>query len=104
MAYPGYASVWLLPPTVVFGAGSTVATGYSFSRQAGNPPFRGRTRGTPRRSNFSAILALEASFGQVQNRMISRSSGNVVVPASSSAEDRISAPGMVNPSRRISSG
>jgi len=49
-----------------------VSNGNPPSIQASNPPERGRTRVIPRRCNRRVIMALVASFGQVQYSTTSR--------------------------------
>ena len=54
------------------------------SSHASAPPSNGRTRVTPYFLRMSAARALEASFGQVQKRTISRSRGISLCRAASS--------------------
>ena len=65
------------------------------SFHAPKPPASGRTRSMPLRFNSNATRALVASFGQVQNKMISRSRGIWPCPSSIFSGARRMAPGIV---------
>jgi hypothetical protein len=67
--------------------------GYPASSHAWNPPASGRTREKPSFLNCSATRALEASPGQVQYRIRSRSPGSSATRQAISSGLILSAPG-----------